>query len=290
MSHRHKLRRVVILVVSLVLSACGGGGGSSEQEVTAASSAGIYDDGGTGGVAYARLFVDSDGKMMGGVTIRGTLPGDAMPTHRNIDFSGRATFDGSGGWSIPNALIATYTSSSSTTEPGTATTVATVSGTINPAVSAHLSVPESLRLVGSPAVLTIPYALGATPTSAITSRTWLQPASMATLAGRYTYFDGSSPTPYANFTIDSAGTFAGLVMRDCNATGNIHVTHPERNIYSGTLSFAGLGCPSGLGNNVHVLGGLQVYNTCGGPLCYVAWFEARTPSGEVVLIYGLKDR
>jgi len=249
---------VLLLAVASLLGACGGGGGGASPVVPgpqAAVATGIYQYSSVDPTQGGRVFVDSSGHMIGSIC-------------RDLDsvsFSGVATIDGDGRWTIPNALVAT------SAYPAVTSRTTTISGSVSGGVSLSVDIPDLVRPAAWPSTFTLSYGAG----------NWVHPASQANLTGRYSNYQlitgRGAVLETANFAIDSAGAIRGLVAPDCNAIGTAVVADPARNLYRGTVTLAGSGCPAGLGADVPILGGLQSIPGSEGRR---AWFELVKPSGE----------
>jgi hypothetical protein len=239
MTRRKTATGIAGLAMALLLAACGGGGGDFQGPTNAISKVGAYA-GPAGTSSGATVMIGGDGRVIGSTFANAT---PASSTARRADFSGPATFNADGSWLIPNARIATVTSSPGTPTQ-TRTIVGTVSGTIIGGVSVQVQFPFSLHIDG------VPDTFGA-------SYTPVQPATPGALAGHYVNVVSTFPSTQSDFTIDASGRLTGLVLPGCNATGMLAVIEADRNLYSGTLSFTGSLCPQGVGADVPVLGAMD---------------------------------
>lgn len=245
MFHWKKLALGPVAAALALLQACGGGGGDAGSAppppAPATSPAGIYQAP-TGASPSALVFVGGEGQMIGTL-----VKADATRSDRAA-FSGVSIANvGAPGWSMPNALV--YTESHPVGGAATVNTVrTTITGSVAGGSFLSISLPDSARPSALPGTVTLPYAGG----------DWVAPASLATLAGRYVSTVGAGPTQTVNadFSIGATGAISGQFTPLCSVQGTIGVPDATRNVYAGSVTLSGSGCPVTPGASRPLLGGV----------------------------------
>ncbi len=247
---RVKLEAVALMFAAILTGCGGGGGGGPEAPATAPAPApqpllgmaGVYENVSTSGQGLATAIIDEQGRML--VSTYHPVYHPELTMLRYVDFSGQAVLTGSGGWTIPDALV--Y--SREAIGPPLVETSRTLSGTVT---GTYTSDQGLTTTVGIPPA---PQFYQGTFNYQRKLRISDGPITMAAVTGRYSGFEctGSPRNPVCvvvnEYTIDASGRIGGRLTRECEFDGSIVVAQADARVLRATGTFnsavAGVACPA----------------------------------------------